>query len=206
MGQEVKNPLRAQSKYGLMGSSAKTGKFFIRGSQERKRCTFLGPKHKSAIWDRTPPHLHIKPSLYVCRRVQGSQIFKQNWIISIGSRVIVILPIWVFSALGGGAGGWGILWVFSYSLYEFRNVQRSRIFKQNRIISISSGLIEFCCFGLPAALGRGQVGGGGVRGIWGHGGVSPHTRTRTRMHAHAHTHMYTCIEIANGRRHGGIHV
>ena len=78
MGLEVKNPLRAQSKYGLMGSSAKTGKFFIGGSQEQKGCTFLGPKHKSAIWDRTLPHLHIKPSLYVCRRVQGSQIFKQN--------------------------------------------------------------------------------------------------------------------------------
>ena len=28
MGEEVKNPLRAQSKYGLMGSSAKTGNFF----------------------------------------------------------------------------------------------------------------------------------------------------------------------------------
>ena len=45
---------------------------------EGHRSTFLGQKHKSAIWDRTPPHLHIKPSLYVCRRVQGSQIFKQN--------------------------------------------------------------------------------------------------------------------------------
>ena len=45
-------------------------------------------------------------------------------------------------------------------------------------------------------------------GIWGHGGMSPHTCTctHTRMHAHAHTHIYTCIEIANGRRHGGIHV
>ena len=31
MGQEVKNPLRAQSKYGLMGSSAKTGKIFFKG-------------------------------------------------------------------------------------------------------------------------------------------------------------------------------
>ena len=78
MGEKAKNPLRAQSKYGLMESSAKIGKILIRGSQERKRCTFLGPKHKSAIWDRTPPHLHIKPSLYVCRKVQGSQIFKQN--------------------------------------------------------------------------------------------------------------------------------
>ena len=34
MGQEVKNPLRAQSKYGLMGSSAKTGKKFFQGSPE----------------------------------------------------------------------------------------------------------------------------------------------------------------------------
>ena len=33
MGQEVKNPLRAQSKYGLMGSSAKTGNFFFEGHQ-----------------------------------------------------------------------------------------------------------------------------------------------------------------------------
>ena len=42
-------------------------------------------------------------------------------------------------------------------------------------------------------------------GIWGHGGVSPHTHTCMRMHTHAHTHIYTCIEIANGHRHGGIH-
>ena len=58
--------------------------------------------------------------------------------------------------------------------------------KQNRIISISSGLIEFCCFGPPVALGRGQVGGG----CQGH-----------RAHACActHMHIHTCIEIANGR-------
>ena len=40
MGWEVKNPLRAQSKYGLVGSSAKIGNFFIRGSQEH----FFGSK------------------------------------------------------------------------------------------------------------------------------------------------------------------
>ena len=51
MGQEVKNPLRAQSKYGLMGSSAKTGKKIFRGSPEH----FLD---KNAIWDRTPPPTH----------------------------------------------------------------------------------------------------------------------------------------------------
>ena len=86
MGQEVKNPLGAQSKYGLMGSSAKTGKKFFRGSPEH----FL---HENAIWDRTPPHLHINCSLYVCWRVQGSQIFKRNSIISIRSKVMAFLVI-----------------------------------------------------------------------------------------------------------------
>ena len=86
MGQEVKNPLRAQSKYGLMGSSAKTGKKFFQGSREH----FLD---KNAIWDRTPPHLHINCSLHVWGRVQGSQIFKRNSIISICSKVMAFLVI-----------------------------------------------------------------------------------------------------------------
>ena len=86
MGQEVKNPLRAQSKYGLMGSSAKTGKKFFQGSPEH----FL---HKNAIWDRILPHLHINCSLHVWGRVQGSQIFKQNSIISIRSKVMPFLVI-----------------------------------------------------------------------------------------------------------------
>ena len=86
MDQEVKNPLRAQSKYGLMGSSEKTGKFCFRGSPEH----FLD---KNAIWDRTPPHLHINCSLHVWGRVQGSQIFKQNSIISIRSKVMAFLVI-----------------------------------------------------------------------------------------------------------------
>ena len=45
---------------------------------------------------------------------------------------------------------------------------------------------------------------GGSR--WGHGGVPAHVY----MHMHAcictHIHMYTCLEIANGCPHGGIHV
>ena len=86
MGQEVKNPLRAQSKYGLTGSSAKTGKFCFRGSPEH----FLD---KNAIWDRTSPHLHINCSLHVWGRVQGSQIFKRNSIISIRSKVMAFLVI-----------------------------------------------------------------------------------------------------------------
>ena len=68
MGQEVKNPLRAQSKYGLMGSSAKTGKNFFRGSPER----FL---HKNAIWNRHPPSTHQLQSTCVweCSRVPNLQ-------------------------------------------------------------------------------------------------------------------------------------
>ena len=45
------NPLRAQSKYGLMGSSVKTGKKNFCRSQEQ----FL---YKTVIWDRTPPAIH----------------------------------------------------------------------------------------------------------------------------------------------------
>ena len=48
-----------------MGSSAKTGKKFIGGSQEPKRCTFLGPKYKSTIWDRTLPTYTSNP-VYMC--------------------------------------------------------------------------------------------------------------------------------------------
>ena len=86
MGQEVKNPLRSQSKYGLMGSSAKAGKCCLRGSPEH----FL---NENAIWDRTPSHLHINCSLHVWGRVQGSQIFKRNSIISIRSKVMAFLVI-----------------------------------------------------------------------------------------------------------------
>ena len=58
MGQEVKNHLRAQSEYGLMESSAKTGKFCFQGSSEH----FLD---KNAIWDRTPP-TYTSIALYMC--------------------------------------------------------------------------------------------------------------------------------------------
>ena len=65
MGQEVKNPLRAQSKYGLMGSSAKTGKISFGGSLEH----FL---HKNAIWDRTPPPTYTPIAVYMC--AEGSRV------------------------------------------------------------------------------------------------------------------------------------
>ena len=69
-----------------MGSSAKTGKKIFYGSQEQ----FLD---KTVIWDRTPPHLYIKCSVYVWGRAQGSQIFKRNSIISIRSQVMAFFMI-----------------------------------------------------------------------------------------------------------------
>ena len=39
------------------------------------------------------PHLHIKCTLHVCRRIQGSQIFKWNSIILIRSKVMAFLVI-----------------------------------------------------------------------------------------------------------------
>ena len=47
-------------------------------------------------------------------------------------------------------------------------------------------LLKFWCFGLPAALGREQVGGGG---IWGHGGCPP-THAHACTCTHAHLYMY----------------
>ena len=86
MSWEVKNVVKAQSKYGLMGSSAKTGKKKFYGSQEQ----FFD---ETVIWDRTPPQLYIKYSVYVWGRAHGSQIFKRNSIILICSKVIASLVI-----------------------------------------------------------------------------------------------------------------
>ena len=66
MGWEVKNLLSCQSEHGLMGSSAKSGTFLSRESQEWKTFTFLGSKHKSAIWDGTPPN-YTSNLVYMCR-------------------------------------------------------------------------------------------------------------------------------------------
>ena len=150
---------------------------------EGHRSTSLHQKHKSAICDRTPPpHLHIKPSLYVCRKVQGSQIFKQNWIISIRSRVIVILPIWVSLALGvgqvgGGCLGWSAIVYMSSGM--FRGKESSNRIELSRLVQ---DLLNFGVLGSLWLL----EGGRWVGGIWGHGGY-PHT------HAHACVcmHIYT---------------
>ena len=71
---KIKNPLRAQSKYGLMGSSAKTEKNFIRELQQQKRLHFWVQNIKVPVGIGHHPQLHIKPSLYVCRRVPEDDV------------------------------------------------------------------------------------------------------------------------------------
>ena len=155
-----------------MESSAKIGNIFIAGSQEH----FFWVKNIKVPFVIGHPHLHIKPSLYVCRRVQGSQIFKQNWIISIHSRVIVILPILVSLALGGGAGGWGVLG-WSALVYMGSGMFRGK--ESSNRIELSQLVQDLLNFGVLGSLWLWGVGMwvDGVRGGW---GLPP-----THMHMHA---------------------
>ena len=111
----------------------------------------------------------------MCRRVQGSQIFKQNWIISIHSRVIVILPIWIYVALvGGGCPGWSTIVYMSSG--GFRGKESSNKIELSRLVQ------ELSNFGVSGFLQLLGVGG------WGWGvvvGCPPHMCTCTRMHTHA---------------------
>ena len=64
MGQQVKNLLRAQSKYGLMGSSAKTGKKFSTG-------------HKSNFWIKCSFGIRHPPPIYQMQCIcvgEGSRV------------------------------------------------------------------------------------------------------------------------------------
>ena len=120
----------------------------------------------------------------MCRRVQGSQIFKQNWIISIRSRVIVILPIWVSSALGvgqvdGGCLEWSAIVYISSGM--FRGKESSNRIELSRLVQ---DLLNFGVFGSLQLWGW-VVGGCG----WGWLGSVPHTHA----HACAHVHAHVCV-------------
>ena len=80
----------------------------------------------------------------------------------------------------------------------FRGKESSNKIELSRLVQ---DLLNF------GVLGSLRLWGGGrwVGGIWGHGGY-PKTHAHAHACTHMHTHIYTCIEIANGHRHGGIHV
>ena len=78
----------------------------------------------------------------------------------------------------------------------FRGKESSNRIELSRLVQ---DLLNFGVLGSLQLWGGGRWMGGGASGGM---GVSPHTCAFT----HAHMHIYTCIEIANGHRHGGIHV
>ena len=88
----------------------------------------------------------------------------------------------------------------------FRGKESSNRIELSQLVQ---DLLNFGVLGFLRLWGGGRWVGGHL-GAWGgvptHMHMHTHARTCTHMHAHAHMHIYTCIEIANGRRHGGIHV
>ena len=60
-------------------------------------------------------------------------------------------------------------------------------------IELSRLVQDLLNFGVLGSLRlwEGAGGWGDVRGIWGHGGVPPHTHACARMH----THIHTCIHV-----------
>ena len=101
-----------------MGSSAKTGKKFFRGSQDQ----FL---HESAIWDRNPLPTHQMQSTCVREDSPVTNLQTElNYLNLFKSYCNSSNLGFLSSGGGGGAGRWGVSGVINYSLYEFRNVQR----------------------------------------------------------------------------------
>ena len=150
-----------------MGSSAKTGKFFIRGSQEWKRCTFLGPKHKSAIWDRTPP-TYTSNLVYMC--AGGFRGHKSSNRIELSRLVQELLQffrfgfswLWGVGQVGGGYWGWSAIVYMSSGM--FRGKESLNRIELSRLVQ---DLLNF------AVLGSLQLWGGGswVGGCQGHLGA-----------------------------------
>ena len=161
----------------------KQEKFLLEGH----RSTFLGQKHKSAIWDRTPPPppTHQTWSICVQEGLGIPNLQTELIYFEICSRVIVILLIWVSSAVVGWVGqvgGWGYLG-WSTIVYMSSGVFKGK--ESSNRIELSQLVQDLLNFGDLGSLQLWGVGG------WGWG--CPHTC----MHTQAHT----CKEIANGCQH-----
>ena len=84
----------------------------------------MDPKHKSAIWDRTPP-TYTSNLVYMC--AEGFRGPKSSNRIGLSRFFQELLSFFKFGfpqLWGGGVGGCGVSRVNNYSLYEFRSVQR----------------------------------------------------------------------------------
>ena len=91
------------------GIQCKNRKFCYLGSRRSEKRVLFWAQNIKVPFGMGHPHLHIKSSLYVWRRAHGSQIFKQNSIISICSCFIEFLRFWLLRLQVGRAGGLGYL-------------------------------------------------------------------------------------------------
>ena len=177
MGQGVKNPLRAQSKYGLMGSSAKTGKIFFWGSQEH----FL---HKSAIWDRTPP-TYTSNAVYMCaggfKGPKSSNGIQLSWFVQsyCNSSDLGFLGSGGVGQVGGGCLRWSTI------VYIISGRFRGR--EPSHRIEISWLVQDLLNFGVLGSLQLWEgAGGWGCLGAWG----CHHRHVHTHIHRCTHAHMH----------------
>ena len=70
MGLEVKNPLRAQSKYGLLDPVQKQENFLLEGHRSEKD-VFFWVQNIKVPFAIGHPTLHIKPNLYCAGGFRG---------------------------------------------------------------------------------------------------------------------------------------
>ena len=122
-------------------------------------------------------HLHIKPSLYVYRRAQGSQIFKQNLDSFMFYRVFTIQAS---LAPGDRAGRWWISGVIRVSLYKFRVFIGKEFSNRIELSQLVQDLLTVSDLGSLQLWGRGQM---GVGAFWAWG-MPPDMYTHACSHAH----------------------
>ena len=139
----------------------------------------MGQKHKNAICDRTTPHLHIKSSLYMCRRVQGTEL---NYLYSFksycNSSDFGFLGSGGWSRWVGGCLGWSAIVHMSSGMFIGKE-------SSNRI-ELSRLVQDLLNFDVSGSL---WLWGGGWRVV----GGAPHTHIHTHACMHTHAHMVNMI-------------
>ena len=164
----------------------KQEKFLLEGH----RSTFLGPKHKSAIWDRTPP-TYTSNLVYMCAGGFRGQKSSNRIELSQFVQKLLLFFQFGFSRLwGGGAGGWGCPgWstIVYMSSEMFRGKDSLNRIELSRLVQ---DLLNFGVLGSLLPWGGGRW----VEGCLGASGGMGVVTTCTHMHVHActctHTHVY----------------
>ena len=124
---------------------------------------FLGPKHKSAIWDRTPP-TYTSNLVYMCAGgLRGHKSSNRIELYSL-KRLNVILLIWVYLALGVGQVG-GRYQGWPTIVYMGSGIFRGK--ESSNRIEISWLVQDLLNFGVLGSLQLWGGGRWGCLGAWG---------------------------------------